>query len=260
MLIGILHPGSGIGDQLFSYIAARVRAADLGVDFGFVGREFFKGKDFMQLDWGKEVDEGLEFRLEHPTGRVFPAFNCKFFRADKPHFDPDFDFIQDDTIIDGYGAQDTRYFGHRMDDIREWLAIRSNFCDYDEIDDVCVINFRGGEFKAIPELFLTRDYWDLAVGTLIAKYDDRLKFEVHTDDPEAAKQMFPAFPVFSGIELNWRSIRHAKHLIISNSAFAIIPALLNENVQEIIAPKYWNRRNIGKWNWPMNYYKKFTYI
>ena len=46
MIIGIIHPGSGLGDSLFSYIATRVRAADLGVDFGFVGKEFFKGYDF----------------------------------------------------------------------------------------------------------------------------------------------------------------------------------------------------------------------
>jgi hypothetical protein len=36
--------------------------------------------------------------------------------------------------------------------------------------------------------------------------------------------------------MNWKSIRWAKHLIISNSAFAILPALLNENVKEVVAP------------------------
>ena len=56
MIKGIIHPGSGIGDSLFSYITARVRALDLGVDFGFIGKEYFKGNGWMNLDFGKEIN------------------------------------------------------------------------------------------------------------------------------------------------------------------------------------------------------------
>lgn len=276
MIIGLIHKGSGLGDQLFSYIATRVRAADLGVDFGFVGREFFKGKEFMQLDWGKpattlDYSDGIfvenPWHIEEPAGKIIVQSINKPFVCNKPYFDPDFDFIEDGTIIDGYGAQDTRYFGHRLDEIREWLKIREAVKGMEGNDNTCIINFRGGEFKAVPELYLGSDYWDEAIRAFVTLHPNRaFRFEVHTDDPEAAVEVFDPilgedrYFVYRNIEINWRAIRYAKHLIISNSAFAIIPALLNENVKEVIAPKYWNRRNIGRWDWPMNYYKKFTYV
>lgn len=85
-----------------------------------------------------------------------------------------------------------------------------------------------------------------------------MKFEVHTDDPNLAQQFFPDYPILADIGLNWRSIRYAKHLIVSNSAFAVIPALLGSG--DVLAPRYWARRNIGQWSMPSNYYKKFSYI
>ena len=129
-----------------------------------------------------------------------------------------------------------------------------------EIDDnLCVINFRGGEYTIFPDLFLTHDYWNKAIATIHLKYP-RIKFEVHTDDIATAEKFFKGFPIFHDIALNWRSIRYAKHLILSNSSFAILPALLNEDVKEIIAPRYWARRNTKTWALPQNYYSKFQYI
>lgn len=256
MIIGIIHKGSGLGDQLFSYIATRVGALDLGVDFGFVGKEFFKGKDFMNLDWGE--DTYMRYRFEELSGKLViddPLLApFKLFEINKPYYDPEFNFIEDGAVIDGYGAQDIRYFEHRLDEIREWLKVEP----LNMLDDVCVINFRGGEFTVIPELFLTQEYWVNAMQMMKEKHP-KIRFEVHTDDPKTAEQFFPSLPIVQDVGLNWRAVRYAKHLIISNSAFAILPALLGD-AEDIIAPKYWNRRNVGRWDWPMNYYKKFQYI
>lgn len=95
---------------------------------------------------------------------------------------------------------------------------------------------------------------------MMRKKYPNIRFEVHTDDPALAQQFFPEFDIVSGIDVNWRAVRWAKHLIISNSAFAIIPSLLNKNAEEIIAPRGWARRNIKEWSMPSNYYKKFTYL
>lgn len=259
MVIGILHKGSGLGDQLFSYIATRVRAKDLGVDFGFVGKEFFKGADFMNLDWGKEYD--IKYHVEEQRGKLIVdevigyGHHMKLFEINKPYYDPEFNFIYDYTIIDGYGAQDERYFEHRMPEVREWLKVEPIILP----SDLCIINLRGGEFRVVDGLFLTQSYWNEAIG--IMKDKGIKKFHVVTDDPIIAEKFFPDYFVSHEIGRDWRMIRYAKNLIISNSAFAILPALLGES-QKTIAPRGWAKHNNfdGEWGRPNNYYKRFTYV
>ena len=264
MIIGIIHPGSGLGDSLFSYIATRVRAADLGVDFGFVGKEYFKGASFMNLDWG--VQANISYTVDNNSGAVKPIYGgneYKEYVLNKPYYNPEINFIPDGSVIDGYGAQDIRYFEHRLDEVREWLKLKPEVWQKyrpDQVPDYnCVINFRGGEYIGVPELFLPQEYWDKAIEIITGKYK-MMNFSVHTDDPETAKKFFPSYNPIKDIEANWVNIRYSQHLIISNSAFAILPALLNENVKEVIAPKFWAGRNVGEWRRPQNYYKKFTYI
>lgn len=262
MIIGKIHPGSGLGDQLFSYIITRVIALDKGYDFGFVGKEYFKGKDFLNLDWGKEnsstyhIENGGKLVLDIEGIDYSSQYGFKgVFVFDKPYYDPEVNFIEDGTIIDGTGAQDERYWGHRLDEIREWLKVKPYL---DDFDSVCLVNFRGGEYALFPELFLTKEYWDKAMSMMREKYPD-IEFIIHTDDKELARQFFPGCIIISGIEENWRALRQAKHLIISNSAFAILPAILGD-AKEILAPRYWARRNIKQWSMPSNYYKKFNYL
>ena len=85
-----------------------------------------------------------------------------------------------------------------------------------------------------------------------------MKFEVHTDDPETARQFFD-FPIISNIGINWRTIRYAKHLIISNSSFAWFPTWLNTDLKQMIAPLHWGRHNTGEWFLKQNKTKSFTY-
>jgi len=259
MIIGIIHKGSGIGDQLFSYIATRVRAADLGVDFGFVGKEFFKGASFMNLDWGKHPDI-YEYETEYPSGKTIMKDNvCDIYELNKPYYDPEFNFIPDYSVIDGYGAQDIRYFEHRLGEVREWLKVEP----LEVPDNKVICNIRGGEYRSVPELFLPREYWKTAYSNKIFDKVKWLEAEIHTDDLELAKEWFRDVKAIKDIELNWRSVRYAKNAIISNSAFAIIPRLLAhlDNQRAVtIAPKYWAGRNVGEWRRPGNYYKKFTYI
>ncbi len=252
MVIGIIHSGSGLGDSLFTYITTRTIALDKGYDFGFVGTENFKGKDFMQLDWGKPVD--LKYHTAMPSGKLIVDDEHRLFEFDKTSFDPESQFIEDGTVIDATCAQDERYWGHRLNEIREWLKVEPLYMP----DEVCVINFRGGEYATVLELFLPKEYWQEAIA--MKKAQGVFSFEVHTDDVELAEGFFPHFPLIKNIQLNWRSVRYTKHLILANSAFGILPALLNENVKEVIAPRYWARRNIKQWSMSSNYYKKFTYI
>jgi hypothetical protein len=232
-----------------------VLAEDKGYEHGMVYADNFKGRDFMPNVKPKEargmmLDPGVKYVNE----RRVDIADHNGQRIDIRPYDPDINFTEDNTILDGE-FQDEGYWGHRIQDIDEWLKVEP----LDMPDDLCVIGFRGGEFRAIPDLFLPKQYWDKAILGIKLENPD-MKFQVHTDDPETARQFFPECEVIHDMELNWRSVRYAKWLIIANSSFYILPAMLNQSVKQIIAPRYWARRNIGLWALPQKYYKKFTYI
>lgn len=258
MITGIFHQGSGLGNQLHRYVVTRVRALDLGVDWGMIynpdgsgKEEGFKGKSFMDIgDWEKtivsstnQLDTWLEKKITENG-------------IDIRGYDPEFNFIQDNTIIDGE-FQDERYWEHREQEVSTWLTVEPLAMP----DDLCVIGFRGGEFALYPQLFLTSHYWTEAIEKMKA-INPNMRFVVHTDDNQLAAMYFKEigydFPAITKIDINWRSMRYAKYAIIANSSFFILPRWLNKGYT--IAPRYWGRRNLGVWSLPQNYYKRFDYI
>ena len=252
MIVGLLHPGSGLGNMLHRYIATRIKALELGVDFSMINREGFKGKSFMNLDMGRKED--MPYFIEQDTGKIvcFIEGLNNWEEWDKQVFDPDFAFVEDNTIIDG-NFEDERYFQSYYYEISQWLETEW----LNVPDDVCIIGFRGGEFYTVPELGLPKEYFAEA-RVLMLQRNVNMKFEVHTDDPELAKQFFPNDKIIHDIGVNWRAMRYAKYAIIANSSFYVLPRLLNGGLT--IAPKYWNRYNTKKWDFPQGYYKKFIYI
>lgn len=248
MVAGIFHQGSGLGNQLHRYVATRVLAEDKGYDFGMFGSDLFKGDGFMQINHGMDVE-----------GRIWlPSFNEQ--RVQDVHgndirgYDPEFNFIEDNTVIDGE-FQDPRYFEHRMKETNDWLKVEPlNFADED-----CIIGFRGGEYALYPDLFLPKKYWDDAMGIMGVK-----AYQIHTDDPEMAHESFNApIPITHDIGINWRAMRYAKNAIIANSSFFIIPRLLKhfeDPTAVTIAPRYWSRHNTKVWSMAQNWYRQFTYI
>lgn len=252
MICGIFHQGSGLGNQLHRYVATRVVAEDHGYGFGMVAPELFKGKDlFKNVTY---LDPEVPYDITYLEKRVEPD-TSKFtlWKEETDYYNPEINFIRDDTIIDGE-FQDERYFEHRMDEVNHWLEVEPYHID----PNICVIGFRGGEYAGVKELFLPNSYWNKAIDLMKDIYPG-IKFEVHTDDERMARRLFP-YPVVQNMDKNWRAVRHARNLIIANSSFYILPALLNSNVRTVIAPRYWARYNLGYWHKPFNYYRKFTYI
>ena len=249
MIAGIFHQGSGLGNQLHRYVAARVLAEDRGYDFTMVAPENFKGKGFINIFEGVKR---LQYHIETQTGKVVANCSMPLWEETTNYYNPEFNFIENNTIIDGE-FQDERYFGHRLQEIDEWLKVEP----IDVPDDVCIINFRGGEYTIFPDLFLPKEYWAEAK-VLMLQQNINMKFEVHTDDVLTAAKFFPDLNIVHDIGLNWRSLRYSKHAIISNSSFAILPRLLNGGIT--IAPRYWARHNTKEWSMPQNYYKSFKYI
>jgi len=262
-IFSIMHPGSGNGNQLCRYLAVRCLAANKGFDFGVINPEGFKGKSFMNLDMGVPFPGTFEVRN---GGYCQPLnHNLKWFEETKVvnelgwdvrPYDWRFEAVQDGTICDGEFQSQT-YIEDYIDDIQEW-------CHTEPLPmnpETCLINFRGGpDYIHNPEVFLPRSYWLNAI-SMMQTINPRMIFEVHTDDIPTARQFFPQHLKYvHDIGINWRAVRCAKFLILSNSSFAIIPALLNTNVQKIIAPKFWAGHNSGVWRMQQNQYPSFTYI
>jgi hypothetical protein len=247
MIAGIFHKGSGLGNQLHRYLATRCLAGSKGCEWGMCNPELFKGDSFMKIDKG----------INPPSGDVFyyPDFYEKKVvenGVDIRGYDPEINFVKDSTFIDGE-FQDERYWEDWEEEMDGWLKVEP----LEVPDDVCVIGFRGGEYAGVPDLFLTIDYWNEAI-EIMRDLNPDMKFEVHTDDPATAEVFFPNYPIIHDIGINWRAMRYAKHAIIANSSFYILPRWLRNGIT--IAPRYWARRNIEVWALPQNYYKRFTYI
>lgn len=269
MIAGIFHEGSGLGDQLFRYITVRTLAEAKGFNWAMLHGQNFKGSDFMQLPFGKSVpiDDFVQFMEK----------DVRENGIDIRSYDPEINFIEDNTIIDG-SFEDSKYWHHNMRNISKWLAVEP----LNVPDDTCIIGFRGGEYATQPDLFLSKDYWRAAINKMA--FLGVTSFEIHTDDPSLAESIFKeliheehqgtlAYKVIdnqpishskhTNMGLNWCSARYAKYSIIPNSAFFILPRLLKhleDPTAVTIAPRYWARRNTKTWARPACYYKEFTYI
>lgn len=266
MIVGQFHQGSGLGNQLHRYVATRVRAADLGVGWDMVyhaddsgKEEGFKGQSFMDIGWHRKgtMHEVTRFyRDDRPSTEMNiweeKRVNDEISGVDVRSYDPEFNFIEDNTVIEGE-FQSEVYWQHREREVDEWLKVKP----LEIPDDLCVIGFRGGEFALYPDLFLTKEYWDEAV-EFMYEINPNMRFEVHTDDKALAQKFFPEYKVIHDIGLNWRSMRYAKYAIIANSSFFILPRWLRDGVT--VAPRFWGRRNTKVWSLPQNYYSRFQYL
>lgn len=248
MIIGIFHPGSGTGNQLHRYVMTRVLALDKGLEFGIACPFNFKGQSFMNLDMGKPIP--FDVNVEYPAGKVIVESDWPLYQEDP--FNPNYQLdIKDNMIVDGE-FQGEKYFEHRKKEIDEWLKVEP----LDMPDDLCIIGFRGGEYR-FTNWFLPQSYWDDAMKLMIDL--GVKKFKVVTDDPDTAARFFPGIEVTHEIGMDWRQVRYAKNLIIANSSFYILPAWLNEDAH-VIAPRFWAGYNQKKWHLGQNEYKNFHHI
>ena len=261
MIVTEIYKGQGLGNQLWCYITTRVMAKDKGYNFGIQSPEKFKCNDFMKLDFGQPVIGGTSPEggppLTLPKGITHYYKERKITHpgsgADISAYDNDLLNIPDNTKVDG-NMQDEQYVLHRKDEIREWLKVDERFECYDFSDDnICVINFRGGEYVHIKNVFLPQKYWDDAIRQML-KINKNFRFVVITDDVKTAKKFFPKFDVFHfNITKDYVIVKNAKYLILANSSFAWFPAWLNENLKFCIAPKYWWAHNISDGYWACDY-------
>jgi hypothetical protein len=260
MITTEIYRGQGLGNQLACYIATRVIAKDKNFEFGIKSPENFKCLDFLELDFGGKVLGGNG--PEGGTPRALPE-GIKYYYNERKlvhgngtdirTYDENLVGIPDNTKIDGI-MQDEQYIIHRKEEICNWLKIKpgKNRTDFSN-EKTCVINFRGGEYVGIKEVFLPKKYWIDAMSHMRTR-NPEMEFVVVTDDVKTAKKFFPYLKIsHDSIGSDYSIIQNAHYLIISNSSFAFFPAWLNEKVKLVIAPKYWARHNISDGYWACSY-------
>lgn len=270
MLATEILRGQGIGNQLFCYVTTRSIAYDRGLDFGIkdssksAGDKRYNQDGFywFDLDMGKPVSDEMEIYYEKDERiKTDTCIHDMIHGCDIRGYDNDLYNVPDNTLIFG-NMQDQKYFSHNRQLIKEWLKVKPEYDDYDYTDDnICVLNFRGGEYVGFHELYLNRKYWLDAMDNMV-KINPNMEFVIVTDDIVSANQMLPEIPAYHfSVDKDYVIIKNSKNVILSNSTFPFFAVFTSETIKNIIAPKYWARHNVsdGYWSSSQNMYEGWSY-
>lgn len=223
-----------LGNNLWQYAVCRTVAEKNGFDF-HIPRNF---PNYFQLNLGVEsfkVDNYFPFENNHDAIQKY---------------DSEIWNIKDFTKIDGY-FQSEKYIVNNRDNIIKWFNLDKHLfkspIDIDE--NTCVINFRGGDYTSIEDVFLVKKYWDDSIKKM-RDINKNMKFIIITDDIHTASSFFTDIKIYHfDVVSDFMIVRNAPYLIIANSTFSWWGAWLNEIANLIIAPKYWFRYNISNGWW-----------
>lgn len=265
-----------IGNHCFSLLTLKSVAKKLGYECGvnpIPSHDYHNGMNqmyFMDIDFGKTPEN-----IQHEYHETWTNYNnvniCKF--------EPRIYDILDNTILLGHNGakggvyQSESYFLDYRKDALEWFKIKDNYIqEYTEKlkslgyildENLCIINFRGGEYKTVNNLICRKEYWKDSINYMLF-IKPNMKFLVISDDPDCAKQFIPfnIQCIHVDIGFDYFCVNKCKYLILSNSSFGAFAGYLNDNAKLIIAPKYWSQHNtsFGYWGVGDQYYTTFQYM
>ena len=276
-MLGVsIHTDAGLGNQIWRYVVCRVLADRLGYDYG-VSHPGWRGP-FLNIDWGKEVDYNDDDLINPadfvPTEKFktyyreeserFEEVDGEVGRADSKLLD-----LSDDTFING-NFQRMSYIEDYRDEICSWLTYDDKYIvtDYSS-EDICVIQLRGGDYVT-GSAMLPPEYYQNAMNHM-KQNNPNIKFVIVTDDKITAERMLPGIEVVGSaasdekdeyqrniswyqypggpVSLDYSILNTAKYAIISSSTFAFWPIWTNNDLLNVIAPKYWFdwQRSDGWW-------------
>lgn len=285
MIITELYDGQGLGNQLWCYTVTRLIAEKNGYDFGIMSTNKFKGKEFINLDFGKTVINGSGPEGGPPTSLPDGIVNYykenlvrhQFSGLDISPKDDNLIAIPDNTKIDGT-MQSFEYVKNDRDKIVSYFktSYPTEILKYD--DNVCIIHIRGGDFRNSSAM-LYSSYYTNAMNYFREKNKD-IVFYIVTDDVNTARQILPSVEIIGSsvtnstdankashhlggpIWLDYAILNNAKNIIISASSFSWWPVWTNQNNPNVIAPKYWaaHKLNAGYWSCGESLVDRWNYI
>lgn len=272
MIVTELYNGQGLGNQLWCYAVSRTIALDNGFEFSVKSPEKFKAKHFMNIDFGNTVVGG--FGPEGGSPHQLPEGISNYYKEclvrnsqgiDVSKFDEKLLNVPDNTKIDG-GMQSEKYIEHRRSEIVEWFKPNTTILNYSS-DNICLIHFRGGDYKFAGSTLLPFAYYKTAMNKML-EMNPNMKFCVVTDDLRLATDYFgnqahfvgsclsnsrdinqADFHIGGDLSVDYSILNNAKNMILSNSSFSWWSAWTNTNVKNVIAPKYWAAYNFSNGFW-----------
>jgi hypothetical protein len=268
-----------LGNHMWQYASIRAIAEKLGYEWGInstPSHDYHRGMNqmyFMDVDFGKPI-EGIVHQYHEPWKTLNHVDSVNINMLDSNIYN-----IQDNTILlgkDGAAGgifQSEEYILDRKKDVLEWFKLKQEYIELynsklSELgivldENLCVINFRGGEYRSIPNVLLRKEYWKDSFNHMLS-INPNMKFLAITDDVECARHFMPfEIPTLHiDIGFDFYVVNQAKWVILSNSTFGWWAAWLNQKANKIIAPKYWARHNVsnGYWATGDSYTSCFIYL
>ena len=273
MLAASIHEHAGLGNQIWRYVCCRVFAEHHGYDWG-VSHPGWRGP-FLNIDWGKEVNLNVEEDSDFSMVEGFKHYYKERFDHHKRapgcigYPDNKFYELPDNCYINGT-FQRMSYIEEHREKICSWLTYDDKVTDYSS-DNICVIQLRGGDYTTGHSM-LPPQYYQMAMQRMRENNPD-IEFVIVTDDPGTASQYIPGVPVVGSavseekdqyqkniswykypggpVGIDYSILNTAKYAIISASTFAFWPIWTNNDLVNVIAPKYWFDWNISDGWWRM---------
>ncbi len=254
--------GQGLGNQLWNYVTLRSISKKLGFGYKIINPEKFKGRKFLEISYSENLVQN-NLKSYKKKNEINNIFNEKlFYDSELKTFVSDFDEnilkVNDNTLIRGLFQSEKYFFNHN---INEFITLKKGFNDSSKLQNHCLLNIRGGEYKRFKNLILPKTYWINAIKNM-KRINNELNFSIVTDDYNYASKLLPEIDILKGnMQHDFSRIFYAKYIIVSNSSFSYFPINLGEKPKDIIAPAHWARfaNTEDKWVSPANYYKKWNY-
>tara|TARA_Y100000816_G_scaffold292112_1_gene285886 strand:+ start:1463 stop:2446 length:984 start_codon:yes stop_codon:yes gene_type:complete len=253
--------GQGLGNQLWNYVTLRSIAKYKSFDFCILDFENFKGIEFLDIAKSSKIFNQSflkNINLNYFYETIYYDKNLKNYSCD---YDKSILEIADQTILKGIFQSEKYLYPNKLI-INDFIKVKpqKSIIDFD-LDNLCLLNIRGGEYKRHKDLILPKSYWLNAIDNM-RKFNPNLNYKIVTDDYRYSKALFPELEIIKGdIASDFSLLKEAKYLIISNSSFSYFPIRLGASPKLIIAPLFWSRFNnqYNRWSSPANCYENFSW-
>ena len=253
--------GQGLGNQLWHYVTLRSIAKYKSYDYGVLDYHNFKGLKFIEIEKSNKAFN--EFKSINEKINNF--YETIFYDRDLNNYSCDYDKkileISDDTILNGL-FQSEKYIVSKKEEINNFIKLKKNKIFINEdLDKLCILNVRGGEYKRHKNLILPKSYWTNAIKNMRRFYPN-LIYKIVTDDYRYAERLLPGIDIIKGdISSDFNLLNKAKYLIVSNSSFSYFPITMGNYPNIVISPFCWSRfgNKYNRWSSPANCYKNFTW-